>query len=320
MAESNGTRSSVPGSGQFELNINIPALRLPEALKALGRQAQLAVSYGDDVDRSHIFRELKGTYTPAHAFEELLKDTGFTFKYLGEMTIRIKASESSAGEVNEGARVTRSDWRKRSAPRKSTSNREQSVRETDADADLDKVVVTGSRLKDEKAADSSAQRVYDRDALEQSGAATAREFAQFVPENFNSVTPISSLFGNTFGPPQLGNNSFLGSGFNLWGLGPEATLTLVDGDRLVSGGASGTFFDLSLLPMNAVAGFVTLTGDTTAVYGSDAIAGVVKLTSFSDRAQMDWRPAFVMEPRLTEEEGSGTSRNGWAELGRVATG
>jgi len=162
-------------------------------------------------------------------------------------------------------------------PEPGKPQRPVTVPREEGDVHIDSVVITGSRLKVRKAADSAAQRVYDQHALEQSGAATLAEVLGLIPENFNSVTPTSSMFGNTVGPSQMGNNLYLGAGFNLSGLGPEATLTLLDGDRLVSGGASGTFFDLSMLPMNAVESIVTLIGDTSAVYGSDAIAGVANI-------------------------------------------
>jgi outer membrane receptor protein involved in Fe transport len=123
----------------------------------------------------------------------------------------------------------------------------------------------------------SPQRIYDEDALEQSGAGTLGEFFAKMPESFNSITPESELYGNFFGPSQLGNNVFFGYGANLFGRAPEATLTLIDGDRLVAGGASGTFLDVSMFPKNAVAEIASVAGDTSAVYGSDAIAGVVDI-------------------------------------------
>jgi outer membrane receptor protein involved in Fe transport len=272
------THPGTPVSGEGRIKFDIRLQPLSQALNLLARQADVNVFFNDDVVPKNISRELRGTYTVAQALEKLLEHTGLQFEYVGQKTLTVM---KSGGEAPDRGRGARNDSGRHSNHGKSVPNRDRSVSGQDMDADLPKVLVTGSRLKDSKAADSSAQRVHDQDELERSGAATLAEFAQVIPENFNSVGPISSLFGNTVGASQLGNNPFLGSGFNLSGLGPEATLTLLDGDRLVSGGASGTFVDLSLFPMSAVAEIVTLTGDTSAVYGSDAIAGVVNILSRS---------------------------------------
>ena len=239
------------------ISFNIPSQPMAQALDLLGQQADLSILFTQDDVSKLVSREVKGVYTVAEALRKLLKHTDLDFKRVDATTVTVKKRNQ----------------------RKLTRNHDESVPKQDAGSDLVNVVITGTRLDNQKAADSSAKRAYDEDALEQSGVASLAEFARVIPESFNSVSPVPSLFGNTVGASQLGNNQFLGSGFNLSGLGPEATLTLLDGDRLVSGGASGTFLDLALLPLSAIGGIVILTGDTSAVYGPDAIAGVVNILS-----------------------------------------
>lgn len=265
------THARAASSDERRVEFHIPSQPLMGALMVLAHQADVAISFDPEVVGLKKSPELQRTCTVTEALDKLLAGTGLSFKYIDDTTITVKRSVGSAIGLINGTR----------AARKSGA---RSVNRSGRDANLDTiVVVTGSRLMESNAADSYAQRIYDRDALEQSGATTLAQFAEVMPENFSSVNPISSLFGNTVGSSQRGNNVFLGSGFNLSGLGPEATLTLLEGDRWVSGGASGTFFDLSLLPMNAVADIVTLTGDASAVYGSDAIAGVVNILLRSGR-------------------------------------
>ena len=256
------SRVSVPAPGKREILLRIPAEPLPTALNAVGDAFDVNVLFGGDVHMDVMSRELRGTYTVDAAFKKLLKGTGLEFRQIDPTTITVKKSDTPV----------------RGLPfRKVTRRPEQSALHEVEELDNTDVVVTGTLLKDSTAADSSAQRVYDRDAIEETAAATVSELSEVFPESLNSVSPVSSLFGNTVGAPQLGNNAFLGRGFNLSGLGPEATLTLLDGDRWVSGGAAGTFFDLSVLPLNAISDIVTVIGDTSAVYGSDAIAGVVNI-------------------------------------------
>lgn len=264
---------SAPSAPERKIQLDIPSQPLKQALTAVAGKVDVEVWFNTDVSSDLVSKELRGRYTVSEAFQKLLKGTGLQFKYVdGTILVKKPATPEGAthGRLPDGSR-------KSPTPSKTTPDTAPSVQQDDNDVAVNYVVVTGSRLRIKKAADSAAQRVYDPAAIEQSGAPTLAEFAQLLPENFNSVSPISSLFGNTVGAPQMGNNVFLGTAFNLSGLGPEATLTLLDGDRWVSGGGSGTFLDLSVLPMNAVASVVTLTGDTSAVYGSDAIAGVVNI-------------------------------------------
>lgn len=74
-----------------------------------------------------------------------------------------------------------------------------------------------------------------------------------------------------------GTNLGFGSGINLRGLGSGSTLTLFDNSRPALGGGAGAFTDLSLVPSVAIERVEILTDGASAIYGSDAIAGVVNL-------------------------------------------
>lgn len=67
-----------------------------------------------------------------------------------------------------------------------------------------------------------------------------------------------------------------GTGLNLRGLGQRATLVLVNGRRLAPSG-TGAFVDVSLIPVTALERVEILTDGASAIYGSDAVGGVVNL-------------------------------------------
>nr|WP_293882142.1 TonB-dependent receptor [Sphingomonas sp.] len=73
------------------------------------------------------------------------------------------------------------------------------------------------------------------------------------------------------------NNSTFGSSINLRGLGPTSTLTLYDGVRPALAGANGSFADISLIPSVAIDRIEVLTDGASAIYGTDAVAGVVNM-------------------------------------------
>jgi iron complex outermembrane recepter protein len=87
-------------------------------------------------------------------------------------------------------------------------------------------------------------------------------------------TPREDLF--------LNNNYNWGSGIDLRGLGVAATLVLVNGHRQPLSGLNGDFVDVSNIPMAAVDRIEILPDGASALYGSDAIAGVVNIIMKDD--------------------------------------
>ena len=103
----------------------------------------------------------------------------------------------------------------------------------------------------------------------------------------NSSTDLGSVLrdlpaaGISFASPQttgaLATTDFGLSTFNLRNLGENRTLVLVDGRRFVSGSASGNFVDFNAISSEMVDRIDVVTGGASAVYGSDALAGVVNV-------------------------------------------
>lgn len=136
------------------------------------------------------------------------------------------------------------------------------------------IIVTGSRIRGASAAGSPVTAI-DRGTLDRSGRATLAEFVQTIPQNF-SGGPAEANVG-TSARGNAASNIGYGTGINLRGLGTGSTLTLFDGARPALGGASGAFADISMIPSLAVERLEILTDGASAIYGSDAVAGVVNL-------------------------------------------
>jgi len=108
------------------------------------------------------------------------------------------------------------------------------------------------------------------------GLTTLADVLQTVPQVQNN--PNSGGSGPVYrqgGTSGYGGNTTQGTSINLRGLGTSATLTLVDGRRVVPSGAASTFTEAIQVPIAAVERIEVVTDGSSAIYGSDAISGVV---------------------------------------------
>ena len=131
---------------------------------------------------------------------------------------------------------------------------------------LDRIEVTGSRIKRADMETSSPVFVIDRQAISDSGAATVGEFLQRTPA-------ISGASMN----PQVNNGGGAGAAtVDLRGLGQTRSLVLVDGRRWIPSviNADGAV-DINTIPMAMIERVEILKDGASAIYGSDAIGGVV---------------------------------------------
>jgi len=157
-------------------------------------------------------------------------------------------------------------------------------RKSSRSSSLEEIIVTGTHIRGE-APVGSALIVYTRADIEQSGSATLDQFARNMTENFSGVDTISNQSSNIrFSPTNSSNgiNSFQGASFNLHGLGPTTTLTLLNGQRLAPGGLDGSFTDISQIPLGAVDHIEVLPDGASAIYGADAVAGVINIITRRD--------------------------------------
>lgn len=138
---------------------------------------------------------------------------------------------------------------------------------------LDDVVVTGTLLRGSGNLASPVVTL-NRDDLDRRAAATVAEALISLPQNYaGTSTPISQAALSDAG----GSNNVFATGINLRGLGAASTLVLVNGRRLAGTGSRAEFADISALPSAAVERVDVLLDGASALYGADAVAGVVNV-------------------------------------------
>lgn len=137
------------------------------------------------------------------------------------------------------------------------------------DGALETITVTGSNIRRSTFSETAPVQVIDESAIAASGARTVFDLVTDLPVNVGS---------------ELNNeqNDLAGtSQFNLRGLGVASTLTLVNGRRAgksaVADAGGNSFFDINSLPLSAIKQLDLQTDGASAIYGSEAVAGVVNV-------------------------------------------
>ena len=148
--------------------------------------------------------------------------------------------------------------------------------EEEAAEDVEVVVVTGSRLAREPSELSRNVIVLDREAIRATGEFTLPRVLQQLPQNTN---PTNATYGSRLNGV---NNKTGAATVNLRGLGSESTLILVDGRRVGYSGVLGGVTDISTIPLSMVERIEVQLDGASAVYGSDAVGGVVNIITRQD--------------------------------------
>ena len=172
---------------------------------------------------------------------------------------------------------------------------------------LERITITGSNISRINKEGPTAVEIIKRDEIEKSGASTVLELLSKLP----SVS--IGLTGNS-------NTSFAqgAASVGLRGLDPKYTLILLNGRRLANygfaDGAENTFVDLNNLPLAAIESVEILRDGASAIYGSDAIAGVINF-----KTKRNYQGVETTANVGTNQKGDGTTESasvtaGWGSL------
>jgi iron complex outermembrane receptor protein len=242
------------------VHLDLPADSLSASLRLLAKQADLQISFSPEDVAGLLSEPLQGDYTPRDALSRLLKGT------------RLQAVENGADSIAVRRNVTELKSTPGQGPRpvERIAPPEAPTRApTEGEGNEATVIVTGSLIKRTDFDTPSPMQVL-----------TAADLVQSGYTNISSVLRDLSANGQG-GLSQSFYGAFAGgaSGLALRGLTVGATLTLVDGERMVAypltDDAQRSFVDTSSIPFSVVDRVEVLKDGASSEYGSDAIAGVV---------------------------------------------
>ncbi len=172
-----------------------------------------------------------------------------------------------------------------------------------------RVEITGSSIKRIAKEGALPVQVIRADEMRQLGIVTAEQLLDQVGANAANVDNATSR-NNVFGAEQdrlTGGSSFA----NLRGLGPTGTLVLLNGRRISTHGMSGGAVDLNAIPFAAIDRVEILKDGASAIYGTDAIGGVINFILKTDFSGFSVGATYT-QPLAS---GGGTTRRGQVTAG-----
>ncbi len=171
--------------------------------------------------------------------------------------------------------------------------------ETQQQQQLQKVEITGSAIKRIDAETALPVQIINREAIDKAGVTTAAELMAKISASSNNLTDGVSIASGGY-RDQMGFNSA-----NLRGLGASSTLVLLNGRRMANFASPGddSGVDLNNIPAAAIQRVEVLLDGASAIYGTDAIGGVINFIT-----RKDFEGAEVSAYYGTSDEGGATKR------------
>lgn len=275
--------AATPVSAEVDRDFDIAAGPLSETLARYAAQSGVQLIYPPSLAVGRKAAPLRGRFSARTALERLLAGTGITAQEVEPGIIMLVAGPSAR------ANGTQTDAMASSAG--------------------SEIVVTGSLIRGAPPS-ASPTRTVSRAEMKRNGYGTIAQALQALPGNFAGQGSEQAALSFA---DRSGNNASLASGVNLRGLGPDATLVLVNGRRVAGAGLLGDFADISSIPMSALDRVELVTDGASALYGSDAVAGVVNIilkTDF-DGYESDARLGSVTSGHARDLQLSQTAGTQW---------
>ncbi|MFC3549933.1 TonB-dependent receptor domain-containing protein [Lysobacter cavernae] len=239
-----------------ETRFSIPAGALGRSLQALATQSRLQILYAPELVEGQRARGLQATLSPQQALALLLEHSGL-------QAVPVNANTFLVQRLPDAGATPR--------PRRGAS--------FDEPVEMATVQVTGTHIPRERldVVSTMPSTLISRAQIEASGYQTLFEVLSHQP-GMTSHHPVDVASEGAFQTQQPFAAAATAS---LYGLGPRATLFLVDGRRVANYGLAsadlGGLTDLNGIPLSMIERIEIIRGGASAIYGADAMAGVVNI-------------------------------------------
>lgn len=266
--------------------IDVPAGRLDTALFQLARQTGVQLVFTDPAIARLKAPRLIGRYTTGEALDALLANSGYTYRFTGRNSVRVIArggtKETSYVAPVPQVQAAPTSVPAAQAPAGDTASVEQvAAGEQPAEAEI---VVVGTQIKGSQSAAALPVTVMNQNELAATGATSGDELFRSIPQ-LGDVSFNSSYLPNS-------SNAARGDvgSVNLRNLGVGNTLVLLNGRRVVNHPTSRAddnlvpvlTYNTNAIPVFGIERLEVLRDGAAAIYGSDAVAGVVNTVLRSD--------------------------------------
>ena len=245
--------AAVPDNSAKHFPVRIGAATVEEGLRYIQRNMGIDVIFSPDQVRRKRTQGVSGDYTPQQAIERLLAGTGLEAKPNGPSQYIIVETRTTA-EIP-------------APPVKSAASPAPQPPSLWTSDEVGEIIITGSRIIREGYESPTPLTVVGSDAVANNADANLLAALSTAP----AVSGVSTLTNST----DLNARGGLGvQSLNLRSLGTNRVLVLMDGQRFVPATVFNAI-DVSAFPTQLLQRVDVVTGGASAVYGSDAVAGVV---------------------------------------------
>lgn len=225
---------------------------LSTALIQYSRQSGTPIVFSDRLTRQLDAPAVFGQLQREAALEALLQDSGLAWEFIDRRIIAVYAADCEQNQNCANSAETGASF----------PVYEPGIEETYVYGSR----LTGSRIRRDPTRYSAPVDVFARSDIERSGAQTLGELLKFVPAVIGNSTSTA-----------ISNGGDGTATVTLRGLPASNTLILVNGRRVANDGLAGESVDLNSISPAAVERVEILKDGASAIYGSDAIAGVVNI-------------------------------------------
>lgn len=290
---------------------------LSAALKLFAEQSGMQLLYRQESVSGLTVRPIKGQFDKRQALQKMLGNADLEVIYSSEnaATIRPRGREPASQEGNTNGELLPNNPALIVAD--GAQSAETEARSPGSARDLDAVVVTGTRIRG--GTTPSPVITIGSERIREEGFSDLGEVIRSIPQNFGGGQNPGINAGAT-GGGVANQNITGGASLNLRGLGPDASLTLLNGRRM-SYGSFAQMVDISAIPVDAVERIEIVADGASAIYGSDAVGGVgnVVLKREFDGVTVGARYGGTTDGGLFTREYTATAGTTWFGGGLIAT-
>ena len=276
--------------------LNVGAQSLSAALLDFSKQTGLQIGYASELASGKVTKGVEGIDDPDLALAGILASTGLEYEFVNRETVVIRTAASERDSEPGGRQPAPEPILMALLQETEQDDPDDDSADADADADaetgdavvedealaLEQVVVTGTRLSRTPSQIAANLITLDEGMLQATGEISLDKALRTLPQNQLGASSTASY-------ARLGGQHFNGainlsgaSAVNLRGLGDGATLVLVDGKRIGSSGLAGGVTDISGIPTASIERVEVMLDGASAIYGSDAVGGVVNIITRKD--------------------------------------
>jgi iron complex outermembrane receptor protein len=289
-------------------DLDIPSEDLTAALQSFAIATHNKLLYRAELTAGKISRALKGHFTTTEALDSLLHNTGLMYKITGASVVLIEAQDTAKIGDSREDKISESGGRyavvssdtaaiaqhasSSPVPNNSPTPNSSAVPVSSGaqsgsttEPALETVIVTGSRIPRTAVQGPAPVVTITAQDIKNNGFATVAEVMTSLTQNLGALDNNQKTDGFSPGAQAV----------DLRGLGPNHTLVLVNGRRIAdypqAYGGNSNFTDISNIPTSLIDRIEILSGSASAVYGSDAISGVINfiLKQKADGTTVDFR-------------------------------